>query len=202
MTPSWPKYTKVPPQTGGSSYLLIEKRLKQLFKYKNLKQDIIPQHFVRNRSRKINIFTSGHFELCLFKVSWVILAPQPSGLGLRTVYNTVCCQVVVPRVASARVCDCPVAWPLTPQASRRPWWDWPSMVGLSADLWAAASPWRGADRCQTWWRRGFHDPASTGCTYGRGREGPQKAWNKNWSSLKVAVEQHFWFGKLCYNKKL
>jgi hypothetical protein len=76
MTPSRPKYTKIPPQTGGSSYFLIEKKncLKQHLN-KNLYQDIIIIHFVRNRSRIKNIFTSGHFELCLFKISGVIYAP-------------------------------------------------------------------------------------------------------------------------------
>jgi hypothetical protein len=31
MTPSQPEYTKTQPQTGGSSYFLIENRLKQHF---------------------------------------------------------------------------------------------------------------------------------------------------------------------------
>jgi hypothetical protein len=39
-------------------------------------------HFVRNRSRMKNIFTLGHFELYLTKVSGVIFAPKPFGLGV------------------------------------------------------------------------------------------------------------------------
>jgi hypothetical protein len=57
MTSSQTKYTKIPPQTGGSSYVLTEN---------SPETDIIPIHFVRNRSRINNIFTSGHFVLCLF----------------------------------------------------------------------------------------------------------------------------------------
>jgi hypothetical protein len=36
MTPSRPEYTKTPPQTGGSSYILIAKSPKNAFFYKNL----------------------------------------------------------------------------------------------------------------------------------------------------------------------
>jgi hypothetical protein len=36
MTPSRQRYTKKPPQTGGSSYILIKNGLKQNFFYKNL----------------------------------------------------------------------------------------------------------------------------------------------------------------------
>jgi hypothetical protein len=54
---------------GGSSYLLIEKSPKAaFFLNKTLYQDIILIHFVMNRSRRKNIFTSGHFVLLLFKV--------------------------------------------------------------------------------------------------------------------------------------
>jgi hypothetical protein len=58
----------MPPQAGGSSYIFIEKSPKTHFIYKNPAQDIMLIHFVRNRSRKKNIFDSGHFELYLFKV--------------------------------------------------------------------------------------------------------------------------------------
>jgi hypothetical protein len=37
MTPSQPEYTKTPPQTGGSSYLLIEKSPETVFFDNNLK---------------------------------------------------------------------------------------------------------------------------------------------------------------------
>jgi hypothetical protein len=53
MTPSRPEDTKMPPETGGGSYFLIENRLKQCFLDKNLLQDIILKHFVRKRSRVI-----------------------------------------------------------------------------------------------------------------------------------------------------
>jgi hypothetical protein len=77
MTPSQPDYTKSPPKTSGSSYFLIEKLPKKAyFIYKNLKEDILQKHFVRNRSRRKNIFTSSHFELYLFKVSGVIYTPS------------------------------------------------------------------------------------------------------------------------------
>jgi hypothetical protein len=56
MTPSWSEYTKTPSKTAGSYNFLIEKSPKTVF-CKNLKQDIILTHFVRNRSRRTNIFT-------------------------------------------------------------------------------------------------------------------------------------------------
>jgi hypothetical protein len=43
MTPSWPKFTKIPPETSGYSYFLIDKSPKRTF-------FIILKHFVRNRS--------------------------------------------------------------------------------------------------------------------------------------------------------
>jgi hypothetical protein len=50
-----PEYIKIPPQTGGSSYFLIEKSPKTaFFKYENLL--IILIHFVRKRSRIKRIF--------------------------------------------------------------------------------------------------------------------------------------------------
>jgi hypothetical protein len=72
MTPSWPENTKTPPQSGGNSYFLIEKSPLTAFLYNT----IIPTHFVRNRSRIKRIFTSGHFELYLFKVLGVISASK------------------------------------------------------------------------------------------------------------------------------
>ncbi len=76
MTPCRPKSTKIPPRTGGSSYFLVEKSPKSAFFDKNLLQGIIIIHFMRNRYRIKNIFTSGHFELYLFIVSGVIFAPS------------------------------------------------------------------------------------------------------------------------------
>jgi hypothetical protein len=76
MTPSWPEYTKSPPQTGGSSYFLIEKSPNTAFFNKNLYQDIVLKHFVRNRYRTTNNFTSVHFELYLLKILGVIYAPS------------------------------------------------------------------------------------------------------------------------------
>jgi hypothetical protein len=74
---SWPEYTKTAPQTGRSFYILTEKSPKTaFFIYKNLLQDIILRHFVRNRSRMKNIFTSGYLELYLYKVSGVVYAPS------------------------------------------------------------------------------------------------------------------------------
>jgi hypothetical protein len=69
LTPSRPGYTKTPPKKDGSSHFLIEKLPKKaFFTKKNLYQDVILRHFVRNRSRRKNIFNSGHFELFLHKV--------------------------------------------------------------------------------------------------------------------------------------
>ncbi len=51
----------------------------------NLEQDIILIHFVRNRSRKKNIFSSGHLELYLFKITGVIYAPA---IGMSVNYDT------------------------------------------------------------------------------------------------------------------
>jgi hypothetical protein len=51
------------------------------FRLKNLYQDIISIHFVRNRSRLKNSFTSGHFELYLFKVFGVIYATSHPDYG-------------------------------------------------------------------------------------------------------------------------
>jgi hypothetical protein len=71
MIPRQLEYTKIPPETGGCCYFLIEKSPKATFK-KNILNDIILINFVRNRSRIKNIFTSGHFEMYLFKVLIVI----------------------------------------------------------------------------------------------------------------------------------
>ncbi len=67
LTPSRLECAKTPPQTGGSFYFLTEKSHKTAFFYKNLSQDVILTHLVKNRSRIITIFTSGHFELLQFK---------------------------------------------------------------------------------------------------------------------------------------
>ncbi len=55
-------------------FYILENRLIQHFFKENLLQDIILIHFVRNRSRITNIFTSDHFELYLFNVSKVAYA--------------------------------------------------------------------------------------------------------------------------------
>jgi hypothetical protein len=36
MTPSWPEYTKTPPQSSGNFYFLIEKTPLTAFLYKNI----------------------------------------------------------------------------------------------------------------------------------------------------------------------
>jgi hypothetical protein len=56
VTPSRPNFTKIPPQTGGSSSILIEISPQTPFFDKNLEQDIIKKHFVRNRSKIKNNF--------------------------------------------------------------------------------------------------------------------------------------------------
>jgi hypothetical protein len=70
---SWPEYTKTPPQTGGSFYILTEKSPKTAF---FIYKKPLTRHFVRNRSRMKNIFTSGYLELYLYTVSGVVYAPS------------------------------------------------------------------------------------------------------------------------------
>jgi hypothetical protein len=41
MTPSWSQYTKIPPQSGGSSFFLIEKSPQTEIYDQKLQQDII-----------------------------------------------------------------------------------------------------------------------------------------------------------------
>jgi hypothetical protein len=56
MTPSWPKYTKTPPQTSGNFYFLIEKSPKTAFLRKTFKK-YDSDTFLRNRSMIKNIFS-------------------------------------------------------------------------------------------------------------------------------------------------
>jgi hypothetical protein len=67
----------------------LKNRLKQHVFYKNLYQDIILKHFVRNRSRIKTFFTSGHSKLFVQSFGSNI-CPQPSGLGLITKFTSWC----------------------------------------------------------------------------------------------------------------
>ncbi len=71
--------------TTNKLLFCIEKSPKNsIFYDTNLLQDVILTHFVRNIARIKNIFTSGYFELILFKISGVIFVrPQPSRMGLK-----------------------------------------------------------------------------------------------------------------------
>jgi hypothetical protein len=80
MTSSRLEYTKTPPQTGGSSYILIEKSPKAAFLY--IKQYMILIHFVKTRSRIKNILLQAILS-CIsqkFRESYTSTA---IGLGLR-----------------------------------------------------------------------------------------------------------------------
>jgi hypothetical protein len=55
--------------------------IKRHFLLKSTEQDILPRRFLRNTSILKFFITEANVELYLFKVSEVLYAPQPPGLG-------------------------------------------------------------------------------------------------------------------------
>jgi hypothetical protein len=77
LTPSWPDYTKTPPQTGGCTFFVIEKSLQTTF----FSKDLSLKHILRNRSRLTNIFTRPFWAVSV-QIFGSHICPQPSRLGL------------------------------------------------------------------------------------------------------------------------
>jgi hypothetical protein len=80
LTPSQPRYTKIPPQTGGNSYFLIEKSPKTPFKKKPLTR-LNSEVFLMNRSR-IKNFYFRPFCVTYNNSFRIHICPQASELGL------------------------------------------------------------------------------------------------------------------------
>ncbi len=75
MTPSWPEYTKTPPQRGLYAYFLIENCLKQHFYIKTINSYTVSLiHFERNRSR-LKIFLLQAILCCICSKFWKSYTP-------------------------------------------------------------------------------------------------------------------------------